>query len=79
MTPQAAFEKYHKVLESLTAVTLDSLGDVVAPNIKFVHPFYQTVGIEKMKNVFQRLFDSEKNIEFKIDVSACSKIIVYYL
>lgn len=78
MTPQAAFEKYHKVLESLTAETLDSLGDVLAPNVKFVDPFHETVGLEPMKKVFQRLFDSAENIEFKIDDSACSETGVYF-
>lgn len=78
MTSQAAFENYQRALESLTVATLDSLDDLLAPNVRFVDPFHETVGRESMKTVFQRLFDSVENLNFQIEDSASSKTGVYF-
>ena len=67
MTPEIAFNKYRLVLEGLKATTLDSLDDVVSPDVHFADPLNEAEDLPKMKAIFAQLFETVTDVHYVID------------
>ena len=78
MTPQDAFDRYRRILQKLDPDTLDTLGAVVAPGVRFCDPFHDVTGPAAMKQVFSRLFTAADDIDFLITDSAVNDASVYF-
>ena len=78
MTTKQAFELYRAVLQSLREDTLDTLDSLVSPDIRFKDPLHETVGADRMKDVFAGLFRSAADINYVVDDYACSANAVYF-
>ena len=57
---------YVEYLENLSPSTIDTLNKYVSNNVRFKDPFNDVTGIEKMKVVFQHMFENVKNIKFEV-------------
>ena len=67
MIPEIAFNKYRLVLEGLKATTLDSLDDVVSPDVHFADPLNEAEDLPKMKAIFAQLFETVTDVHYVID------------
>lgn len=60
-------ENYRRYLETLTPESLAQLSQFVTPDIHFVDPFNDVRGIDRLMRVFQDMFDSVQDIEFRTE------------
>ena len=67
MIPEIAFNKYRSVLEGLKGTTLDSLDNVVSPDVHFADPLNEAEGLSKMKAIFAHLFETVTAVHYVID------------
>lgn len=58
---------YCQYLESLNPGNLDQIGMHVSPNVHFRDPFNDVYGIDKMRAVFEDMFENISDIKFVIE------------
>jgi hypothetical protein len=78
MSPDAAFERYRDVLQSLQGNRLTTLDEVLAPGVHFQDPLHPVTGADAMKQVFAALFETADDIVYVIDDAACSAGAAYF-
>lgn len=59
-------ERYCAYLESLTPATLKYLDQYVSADVHFRDPFNDVTGINRMRAIFEDMFENISNIEFVI-------------
>lgn len=67
MTTQQVAAAYKQYLESLSLESLSELGNYVTPDVHFADPFNDVHGVGAMRHIFDGMFKSISNIEFKVD------------
>ena len=58
---------YCQYLESITQDSLDSMDQHVSADVHFVDPFNDVLGIEKMRAVFEDMFENVSDIQFVVE------------
>jgi len=64
---QQAAVAYKQYLESLSSGSLSDLGNYVTPEVHFVDPFNDVRGVAAMRRIFDDMFKTVSDIEFKAD------------
>jgi steroid delta-isomerase len=67
MTTQQAADAYKRYLETLSPLSLSELDSYVTPDVKFADPFNDVHGVGAMRHIFDDMFRTVSNIEFKAD------------
>jgi steroid delta-isomerase len=70
MERREALERYIAFLEGLTPEGLDRLGEVCAPGVRFRDPFNEVEGLERYRQVLQRMYEDVPAITFRVSASA---------
>ncbi len=65
-------QAYCRYLEDLTTERLDRLTDYVAADVRFRDPFNDTRGADAMAGVFRHMFDSLRDVRFRVLHAAAS-------
>lgn len=67
MTTQQAAAAYKQYLQSLSSGSLSDLGNYVNPEVHFADPFNDVHGVAAMRRIFDDMFETVSDIEFKAD------------
>ena len=62
----APHERYRRYLETLSPDTLGDLAEYVTDDVRFCDPFNDVRGVDAMGRVFRHMFESVKDIRFRV-------------
>lgn len=63
----AALDRYADLYETISTADIDRLDEYFAPGARFKDPFNDVHGLEEIRHVFRRMFETCLNVDFTVE------------